>query len=363
MLQANGGIGPGFDLLRLALALSVVVFHSFQLTYGRGWNAGNGVAGLAVVYVVPTFFALSGFLVAGSMVRLGRVWTFLAFRALRIVPALAAEIALSAVLLGALFTAFPLAAYFTDPGFWRYFSNALGIIRYELPGVFLNLPVANVVNGQLWTVPSELYCYLALAALMAMRIATRRWLLLGAFLVLAIGECVLGLLPGRHYTAGVLQSAESLVLCFLFGVVLYLFRDEVPVSLPLFLAAILAGALTARFVPVLALLIGPMAAGYVAVYLGLRRVPRLPLVQGGDYSYGVYLYSFPLQQAIVATLPGLREWYWNLPIAAVAALLFAMLSWHLVEKPALRARRFLVPSTPEALRASPSGRTANGGAS
>ena len=163
-MQQHRGVGPGFDFMRLALALSVVMFHCFQVSYGRNWSAGLFEA--PIMLIVPAFFALSGFLVTGSMVRNNSVKNFLLFRALRIIPALGAEIALSALVLGPLITSVPLSAYFTDPMFAHYFTNLVGVMRYTLPGVFLDNPLAGIVNGQLWTVPSELHCYIALAIAM-----------------------------------------------------------------------------------------------------------------------------------------------------------------------------------------------------
>ena len=60
-----------------------------------------------------------------------------------------------------------------------------------------------------------------------------------------------------------------------------------------------------------------------------------------DYSYGVYLFAWPTQQVMVATSLslGLALNPYNLSVAA-ALLTFciAALSWHLVEKPALKLK-------------------------
>jgi peptidoglycan/LPS O-acetylase OafA/YrhL len=79
---------------------------------------------------------------------------------------------------------------------------------------------------------------------------------------------------------------------------------------------------------------------YFSVYLGLLN-PARNIVLSGDYSYGIYLYGFPVQQAVVQLLPTHREWYWNLVIALPVVIVIAVLSWWLVEKPCL-ARRSLI---------------------
>jgi peptidoglycan/LPS O-acetylase OafA/YrhL len=61
------------------------------------------------------------------------------------------------------------------------------------------------------------------------------------------------------------------------------------------------------------------------------------LTRSGDYSYGLYLYAFPIQQALVAAgVPGGA--LGNFALAALLASGCAILSWHLIERPALRAK-------------------------
>ena len=122
------------------------------------------------------FFALSGFLVAGSLLRSRTVAMFLASRIIRIFPALSVEVLLSAVLLGPLFTSLTLAQYFRSHEFWGYWWNLVGHVHFRLPGVFDANPNPNVVNGQLWTVPYELYCYVLLALVTLIGGVRHRWI-------------------------------------------------------------------------------------------------------------------------------------------------------------------------------------------
>jgi len=80
------------------------------------------------------------------------------------------------------------------------------------------------------------------------------------------------------------------------------------------------------------------------VYLGMRSLPRLKWLSQGDYSYGIYLYGFPVQQMLVDVFPTLKVWWALFPAAALTVTVLAMMSWHFIERPALSLKRFVMPS-------------------
>jgi peptidoglycan/LPS O-acetylase OafA/YrhL len=65
-----------------------------------------------------------------------------------------------AVLVGPIVSTFGLREYFGDQRLWTYFSNLVFYIRFYLPGVFEDTPLAGAVNGSLWTLPVEVGMYL-----------------------------------------------------------------------------------------------------------------------------------------------------------------------------------------------------------
>ena len=161
------GRSTGFDYLRIVLALAVIVWHSFPLSYGPQAEVAKDTsvfAELLIGIILPMFFALSGFLVSGSLERNSSMVIFIGLRAIRILPALCVEVLLSALILGPALTTLTLHTYFVDKRFITYFLNIIGDIHYRLPRITIN-PTPDVVNGQLWTVPWELKCYVALTVL------------------------------------------------------------------------------------------------------------------------------------------------------------------------------------------------------
>ena len=120
----------GFDYLRIALAATIICLHSANVVLGldRAMEVLGHIR-IGCAMVLALFFALSGFLVTASLLRCKSLISFLGLRVLRIVPALAVETTLSAIIIGPIFTALPLAQYFADPKFYAYFHTIVGDIH------------------------------------------------------------------------------------------------------------------------------------------------------------------------------------------------------------------------------------------
>lgn len=345
-LAARGGFGPGFDWIRIVLAVSVAATHINSIVPREA-----GHFALPPVYhfgILYAFFGLSGFLVTASAERLGLA-NFMLNRSLRIFPALMVDIALSAMVLGAIFTTLTLGAYYADPMTHRYLLNMVGAVQLHLPGVFTDSTV-DAVNYSLWTVPFELACYALIGGLIVTRgfraapVLALGWVAAG-FAVAALGARLGPLEPALQHLF-VLKGSRLLV-AFLLGIAAYRWRDRIPRSRCLLAAAVLAcvalDLLLAPseddvFYPTLSLLLG-VPVLYITLWLGTADLPTPSILKRGDYSYGIYLYHWPIMQALVLVLPDLRHAaVYFLAIMPVVAG-FAALSWHLIEKPVLAQRR------------------------
>jgi peptidoglycan/LPS O-acetylase OafA/YrhL len=64
----------------------------------------------------------------------------------------------------------------------------------------------------------------------------------------------------------------------------------------------------------------------------------------GDYSYGLYIWAFPVQQSIAALIPGVSVAY-MIVISATVSIILAVISWHLVERRALNLKAHYVGHT------------------
>lgn len=340
VLKRHRGVGPGFDFWRMSLSTGVILLHSFHVTLGTA-AGGETIAFLGPIFaaMLPIYFGVSGFLVTGSALRTGKVTTFLAFRALRIVPALVLVTILSALIVGPLLTTYPLRAYFTSHTFYSYFANIVGSVHFHLPGVFNDNPVPTRVNQNLWTLDAELEAYVIVASAMILRILHRRRLVLGLWGVATLAMFALSLT--RHWflrDAGIFPLSDY-VYCFCTGVVAFIWRDRIPVSRLSLIIAVLGYLLLFYYKPLNFLAMLPLM--YIMIWVGLQPVLAFSLFKKGDYSYGLYLYGFVIQQSLAQLFPGLRFWWFNFPASLLVTFACAVASWHLVEKPALGLKRLL----------------------
>jgi len=348
-MQTADGRPSGFDYMRLILALSLVGGHFAFTEYGFffGYEFWDTWRRPISAIITPTFFALSGYLVAGSYFRSKTVFSYLGFRILRIFPAMAFETVLCAFILGPTFTVLSLREYFSDALFYKYFYNIIGMPHLFLPGVFASNPLPRVVNLQLCTIPWELGCYILVAVMSLVGIFRSRIYL--TVIVLAINAWAFS-----HYSsftfipfAGAVVQGPVLVESFLAGVVMFVFSDRLPHDWRLFVLSAIA-TITLLFIREDYFASFPLA--YTTVYLGLLNPRRSKIVLSGDYSYGIYLYAFPIQQAVACVNGSHKAWYLDVVYAYLLIVGMAVISWWLVEKSALSLRKYLPVIEPMEVR-------------
>jgi len=320
--NARLGRCNGFDALRLFLAIAIVAFHSYTLTHaaiaGMVWQAQ-----VAARLILPAFFVISGYLVATSVARCDGALHFLTLRALRILPALTLVVLATALVVGPLLTALPLQRYFADPSVVAYLQNIAALPHFTLPGLFDGNPRAGVVNGALWTIPLEVQCYLALAAMML--------LVRGGALTVLIAMALLLLLLPLHASV----PAADFLSCFAAGALAQRLGPYLPMHRALGFAALAAAFWLVTDPARLTLAVLPLAYGIL--WLGTRRLPAA--LTRADYSYGLYLCAFPLQQTILHLTPA--PWWLVLALSLPLGLGLAALLWHGVERPILSRKHQL----------------------
>jgi peptidoglycan/LPS O-acetylase OafA/YrhL len=323
------------NLIRAFAASAVLVSHAFPIALGTGTpepfeaTVGASLGHMAVL----VFFAASGFLITASYQRSATLGSFAAARAARLMPGLAISVILVALILGPLVTTLAAGTYLTDPRTWTFIARNIITypVQYTLPGVFEDNPYPSV-EGSIWTLCYEIACYVGVVIAGLTGLLSRRMLATVAL----VGWVVLGQTLDQAGIDTIYQLDQLLNLSqpFVLGMLACLWRDRLPLSFAA-LAVLIAAAWVLRTTPVYqAVLV--LALSYGTLLLALR--PGGPIRaynRLGDYSYGIYVYAFPIQGLMVWAL-GPQTPLMNILTAFPLTLFCAVLSWHLIERPALR---------------------------
>jgi peptidoglycan/LPS O-acetylase OafA/YrhL len=219
-------------------------------------------------------------------------------------------------------------------------ASLLVTISGHLPGVFVHNVYPNAVNGSLWTLPVEAGCYVMVAVLGLLGIVRRSGLLLAGAALCLLAVTPLSPLPtafGSTAAGGNAPIVLELIGTFLLGALFYALRARLRLSWPVLAALALLWVLTWKggWTPVTTALLFAYGTLVLAFRTpaGLRRV-----VAPGDVSYGVYVYAFPVQQSLWAWWHGVAPGV-MFAIAGPVTYLLALLSWRVIERPALRLKR------------------------
>lgn len=325
--------------MRLTLAVLVLVDHSFFLAarapdpLSRLTHGAIDLGGIAV----DGFFVLSGFLIASSWAGSRTAWTYLKKRAARIYPGFAGVWLAMAIMLPML-----IAHRFTvNPIQLLKVPIHVGLLQQiAYPGTFAHNPYPGEANGSLWTIGYEFRCYLLLPLLGVLGVNRRRWLSLAVLLAALIAvPCVPSNLAWRTAGIGKLVCLDAgpwprLLACFAAGTAFYAYRESIPRSEWLAVASLAVLIASARS-PVGVKLAVPIAGTYLLFWIAYAPLGLSGFGRYGDWSYGVYLWAFFIQQILVERFAGItpgRLLLLSLPLS----LLAGCLSWHLIEKRFLR---------------------------
>jgi peptidoglycan/LPS O-acetylase OafA/YrhL len=333
------GRDNNFTLARFVAASLVIFTHSFGVTGHGNAEPMRALFGVSAgTWAVHVFFVMSGFLVAKSYDTRGSLLAFMYGRFMRIYPGMWACVVVCAFLIGPIFTSFTTAQYLSDVLTIKFVLANCTLLPWgvvvDLPGVF-DQHRLTAVNLSLWTLPYELWMYIALGLLGVTRLLHRP--IVAPALLATTALLYFGFFWSGTETA--VANYTRLGFYFASGAFLYLWRERILLSgrvASIALAAVLL-TLAVPYQEVRGMAL-EMATPYLVTYFALVPGGKLRLFNRmGDYSYGVYVYGFPMQQIVLALL-GTRSPWVNGLFAMIGVLLFAVPSWHFIEKPALDHR-------------------------
>jgi peptidoglycan/LPS O-acetylase OafA/YrhL len=327
------------NLVRLIAAVSVLVSHSFPLT-GSGPDPIVLFAPLGEI-AVSIFFVLSGYFIYRSSINRDTK-SYILLRIGRLFPGLIFVNFVSALFLFPVFSSYSFKDYLSlrsdGPLSYVFFNSILLFgLQANIGDLLSSLPYPSVINGSLWTLPTEFKCYLLLGflAILGRRVKSRI-----PFFVVSTLICILYFSVSLKFVNfnGLPLTSLRLIVIFLSGALLASLNFRLPQNAFLILAISCALVfISLQYIEVLEPFIY-----VVIIFLVHISTPnfakRFHFFKDFDYSYGFYLWAFPIQQLIMHSQLTNSAFILIL-IAIPICFLFAGISWHLVEKPILHLIR------------------------
>ena len=293
MIAANN-----FNIIRIFLALIVVCNHIYSISE-------NSYLEFLIHFcdsdfAVKCFFTISGYLVTLSFLSSISLTQYAKKRFLRIYPSYFFSIILC-ICIGSYFSKLSLYDFITSKETLRYIISNTTFQNYfqpTLPGVFTNHP-SQAINGSLWTVKVEVMLYVSLPLLIFL---FKRDGSISSSILIYGSSIVWILFFGYGYMGSYAQEIARQFpgqLCYFVIGCLYAYNNK-------FIENIRWWALLAAFILItfqnttVDFIVKPLGYSLIILFLGLEKsliLPRLPIK---DVSYGLYLFHFPIIQALIS---------------------------------------------------------------
>jgi len=328
-----------YDFLRIFAAFCIIFYHSFALLARHNEDPLNQITNGRMDFSLiglSIFFCISGYLIAKSAVKSPTPVNYLWKRFLRIQPLLFVLCFFTIFLIGPNFTKLPLSQYFLNGNTYAYFRNIMPLfgIQFSLPGVFTEL-YDKGVNGSLWTLIVEERLYLLMTVIFLYKKDKSNYL---AFLILLLNVLYI---VNRYLFSGELipylsRSAFFYALLFLNSAALYLlnikFEKKQGVYIIISFVCLLIGILFPH-TDVLYFIAFPLLISNVASIKGKLNYAG----KYGDFTYGTYVFSFPVQQILISK--GIVSPYFLFFLTIAIVFPLAVSSWKFIESPFLSLKR------------------------
>lgn len=337
--EFSKGRNNNLNLVRFIAAVSVLISHSYPLYYGLpeieplfkliGKSAG-GVA-------VDIFFITSGFLIAKSFLNRSSINNYIWSRVIRIYPGL------WFVLLATLIVFIPAAhpeAYksiiLSSDALYYTIKNSIILLRpeYAITGAYEDNPYPSAINGSLWTLPWELYCYILIAVgiFSIQKIFRTHWIKVYH----TVGLIALAYIAGTDLDLLKNNKNAFIIIAFYVGSLCYINRARIKLNFTSLVIAILL--MITNFVTLHTTLIYILTLTYSLFYLAYIPSGKIRKFNNiGDYSYGIYIFAFPIQQSIIKIWPEIG-FIAYIVSSLLLTLVFSWFSWNFIEERSLRLK-------------------------
>ena len=328
-------LNNNFDFLRLSAALFITFTHSYNLI---GMSSDEPLMKVTNNHYdfsfigLSIFFSISGFLVTKSAVTSPSFKNYLWKRFLRIQPMLGLVCILSIFLVGPIFSLLSTRAYFKDFTTYSYFRNVIPLfgVQFTLPQVFTKNVAENGINGSLWTLIVEERLYLFLGLIFLFRYYGKKIIL---FITIILN--IIYFLPAMFLNTRIVQYFDSAAvfyaLIFLNSGIIYLTKIDFfkfSKSILGFIFTIILYLLLFILDKSILIILLPFTVILIAHLKGFTN----KVGKWGDFTFGIYAFSFPIQQILIAVKLTLNNPLKLFLLTLMIVFPMAILTWHLMEK-------------------------------
>lgn len=342
----GGSRENNFNIIRFVAAMMVVLGHMCHLL---GLQVNQFLGQEVSTIGVKIFFLISGYLIAQSFLNDSNLIRYAIKRIFRIMPGLIGVVLFSAIIVGPIFTVLPVKDYFLSGGIGVYLRNIFLYPVYALPGVFETNPYPNAVNGSLWSLPVEVLMYIVIPVIFLL---FKRMDKVKLAIVFAIVLEVTNILIGQFRPETIwviygtdLIAALAIIPYFFVGIIFASTKVKQYLNLQLAIGLVCVAAML-DLPSALAELVVFFVLPYFIFSFSFAERPRfVKCFSKNDFSYGLYLYGFVIQQCVVNLL-----WKYQLSlniyfvICAAITFVFSVMSWFLIEKPAQQIGKRILKS-------------------
>lgn len=331
-----------YNLLRFGAALMVFISHCPEI-FGMSIVP---ITELLAYVAVNVFFIISGFLVAKSLFLKKNVLQFMFARALRVYPALILAVVYTVFVVGLMFSTLPAQEFLQHKQTWYYFASNILQFSNTAPTMLPGLAGWHLVNGPLWTLPYEIHMYFLLAFIGSVGFTVKANLrkLFWEFYFFCVVVAAAFYFTNYAYLLDTFQLGNNrdylrFMAMFGAGVGAFFFQDKIILDTKYFIAIIILVVASSPF-RILFVCISYGLLAYMVLYLAyvpggfLRKFNQL-----GDYSYGIYIFGYPTQKAVMTMFPDINV-FELFAMSFTITLFIAIMSWHLLEKPMLKLKRY-----------------------
>lgn len=324
-----------FDIVRLILAFTVLLVHSAEVS--RNTDLRFLAHFLNSDFAVKGFFAISGFLIAKSYMRSQSLRDYAVKRCKRILPAYIFTI-IMCLFIGAAVTSLPLTQFIVDSQTLKYMAanfSFMNFIQPSLPGVFTHNP-NQPIDGSLWTIKAEitLYALLPFALFFMKRKPLTTWFVI--YLISCLWFWFFIHVYSGAKADALAKQFVGLSGYFFFGTLLSVHQASFDKLKEIAIVSLIAYFLTKD--TQLSLFVEPVAFSSVVLLFCTGMFKEVPIGKYGDFSYGIYLYHWPIIQLLIHFGVYEANPLLGVALTIMITLLLAVLSWNLLESRFLKRK-------------------------